>query len=82
LAFHLPTDQLQIYFFGYFSIVQKTLTIEESLFDCFLQKHLLLLCSVAEEEEEEEEEKEAFKHSVVRGKKNKKKHVRLILCSS
>jgi hypothetical protein len=31
------------------------------------------LCSVAEEEEEEEEE--AFKHSEVRGKKNKKKHV-------
>jgi hypothetical protein len=68
LAFHLPTDQLQKYFFGYFSIVQKTLTSEESLFDCFLQKHLLLLCSVAEEEEEE-----AFKHSEVRGKKKQEK---------
>jgi hypothetical protein len=42
---------------------------EESLFDCFLQKHLLLLCSVAEEEEEEE----AFKHSEVRGKKKQEK---------
>jgi hypothetical protein len=68
LAFHLPTDQLQKYFFGYFLIVQKTLTSEESLFDRFLQKHLLLLCSVAEEEEEK-----AFKHSKVRGKKNQEK---------